>query len=173
MAVHKFIFWISEKGIKTYRVKKNDNYELIRYQGNDSFPNSDLKFFFDSDWFTDIAAIAEDDSIDFCFLSGRKEEVPNFAYMTEQKSSWNQEEIQKFCEKFIRADNYKIIADSENAEKIFVCQTGNIYEKNQITDIYLKCVPEFAMEEDGSDNMSSEEDTSILYRYYKGLLNKL
>lgn len=173
MAVHKFIFWISEKGIKTYRVKKNDNYELIRYQGNDTYPNSDLKFFFNSDWFTDIASIAEDDYIDFCFLSRMKKEVPKFAYMIGQKSSWNKKDIQKFCEKYIQADNYKVIADSENAEKNFVYQTGNIYEKNQITDIYLKCVPEFSMEGHDSENIPPEEDTSVLYRYYKDLLNKL
>ena len=92
MAVHKFMFWISDKGIQTYRIR-NNVYELNRYRGNDFFPGSDIKRFFASDWFDDISSIGEDDSIDFCFLSEIPIVFPELKYMKNTKSSWNKKDI--------------------------------------------------------------------------------
>lgn len=169
MAVHKFMFWISDKGIQTYRIR-NNVYELNRYRGNDFFPGSDIKRFFASDWFDDISSIGEDDSIDFCFLSEIPIVFPELKYMKNAKSSWNKKDILDFCGKYIKADNYKVITANGNS---FVCQTGNIYDKDQVTEMYLRCIPDFSMDEHEPANEVTEEGTSILYRYYKNLLVNL
>lgn len=169
MAVHKLMFWISDKGIQTFRIR-NNVYELNRYQGNDYFPKSDLKSFFDSDWFNDISSIGEDDNIDFCFLSEIPIVLPEFQYGMESRSSWSKEDIMTFCEKYTEVENYKVLTADGNS---FVCQTGNIYGRNQITEMYLRCIPEFSMDEHKTKDEIPEEETSVLYRYYKGLLAKL
>ena len=66
MAVHKYIFLEKEEGLYTYKVKQNEEFEMKFYHGEDCFKEKDMNKFFH--WLNKIAAIGEDDLIDFCFL---------------------------------------------------------------------------------------------------------
>ena len=75
--------------------------------GENTFPNNDLNIFFK--WFDKIAAITSEEYIDFCFLSEYElDNLPilNDKYRISSKSSWNKQEIQDFCKKYLNLDTF-------------------------------------------------------------------
>lgn len=169
MAIHKFLFWIVEEGIQSYRVTQVSKFEQIKYQGNPYFPSNDIKQFFNSNWFNNIASIAKEDYIDFCFLSEFPIDSFKFNHFCEEKSSWNKKAIRDFCSKYVRKGNYRIIVENQTN---FLFQSQKDKE-DQWKELYLQCIPKFSNEEQNEEIELKTEDTSILYRYYKEILNSL
>ena len=167
MAVHKYIFFISQEGIKTYRVRNNSEYELVIFQGEKIYDAGDVNGFFK--WFDRMASIAKDDMIDFCFLSEEKIDSPMFEYFKGEKSFWVKEEIINFCEKNISEKNYEIIID-ENTK--LVCQMANAFDVKSISKLYLKCIPEFSIQTEEVLDRGTEE-TSLLCQYFREMLSKV
>lgn len=170
--IRKYLFWMTEKGIQTYKMRTDGEFELLRFKGEDIYSDTDFEKF--SLWFNRIASIAEDEYIDFCYLSNRPIDNPIFNNSRKRKSkkgksSWKKTEIEKFCEKHIDTANYEVIV-GEN--KSFVCQSGNIYDNNCIEKIYLKCMPEFSFDKEQKKDASPEE-TSLVNRYFIDMLKEL
>ncbi len=167
MEVRKYLFWMTDRGIQTYKVSYDGNFELIRFRGEDIYASTDfLKFV---EWFNKMASIARDEYIDFCYLSDNPVEFPAFTYDTKARSTWNQREISSFCSKYINVTNYEVIIDVEHS---FVCQSGNVFDKEKVKKIYLKCIPEFIFETTQKADLKSEE-TSLVNKYFIDMLREL
>lgn len=167
MEIRKYLFWITDRGIQTYKVINQGKYELVRYKGEDIYTDTDLRKF--AIWFNRNASITEDECIDFCYLSNKPDNFLSFNYSTKAKSSWSKKEISFFCDKYIKADNYEVIVDDEQS---FICQNGNLFDGDQIEKIYLKCVPEFSMEA-VEKTVPVAEETSLVNKYFIDMLKEL
>lgn len=169
METRKYLFWITDKGIQTYKMTGKGDFELIKFKGEDIYTDTDfLKFM---GWFNKAASIAADEYIDFCYLSDKPVEFPEFSYGTQAKSSWNSHEISHFCDDYVNIENFKIVIDEEHC---FTCQSGNIFETDAIKKIYLKCIPEFVFEvQEGTKTESKIEKTSLVNRYFIDMLREL
>lgn len=167
MAIHKYLFFISEEGIKTFRVSSASDYELVKFRGETIYNEGGLSDFFE--WFNRIASVASDDMIDYCFLSQKPIDFPDFEYLKNKVSSWDKNEVITFCKKNLAVRNYEIIVDSESS---FVCQVANVYNRDNIEKLYLKCIPNFSMQIEEKFDSGSEE-TSILCQYFRDMLNNL
>lgn len=167
MGVRKYLFWMCQDGIRTYKVTQKGTFELMRPSGKDVYSDRNLTKFFT--WFHKSAAITEDEFIDFCFLSDIEIESPLLNYTTSSKSSWDKQEIRIFCEKYINADAYEVCYDKE---KSFVCQNSNVFDKKNVKKIFLKCIPEFSVEMKEKIDMGSEE-TSLVNRFFIDRLKEL
>lgn len=166
MAIHKYIFYIDDRGIRAYRACGNNEFEVVRYMGEEICKESSLDEYFK--WFDNVASIAPDDSVDFCFLSNIQITQPQLEYPSDMKSSWTKDEVIYFCQNVIAEKNCEIsVADGIQ----FVCQVSNIYDKKSIEKIYLKCVPEFSLTEIKKQEETISKDQSVLYRYYREKLN--
>ena len=168
MAVHKYIFYIDERGIRAYRAYGNNKFEVVRYMGEDICKESGLDDYFK--WFDNVASIAPDDSVDFCFLSNVEITQPQLEYPSSTKSSWTKEDVIAFCQTMIAEKNYEIsVGDGIQ----FVCHISNIYDKKSVEKFYLRCIPEFSLVEIKKQEESTSKDASVLYQYYRGRLNGL
>lgn len=167
MAIRKYLFWKSKDGIRTYKVTHKGTFELMKPSGKDVFESEDWTSYFS--WFHKSASITDDEYIDFCFLSEGKIESPLLEYSSSAKSSWDKQEISVFCDKYIHADTYEIFY-SENDS--FVCQSGNVLDKNKVKKMYLKCIPEFSVETKEKIEAGSEE-TSLINRFFIERLKEL
>lgn len=167
MEVRKYLFWMTDKGIQTYKVTNKGTFELVRFKGEDKYTDTDFSNFVA--WFNRNASIAEDEYIDFCYLSDKPVESSLFRHSTKTKSSWDKKEISIFCDRYINADNYEVIVDEQHS---FICQNGNVFNKDNLKKIYLKCVPEFSLETVEKIEQGSEE-TSLVNRYFIDKLNEL
>lgn len=167
MVIHKYIFFINDKGITTYRVRNNSVYEIVRYKGEKLCKDKDIKKFFQ--WFEKTASIACDDEIDFCFLSEQPIESLSISYPTPKLSSWKQDDILGFCQSIIGIKNYEILVDEKHK---FVCQISNLINNDDTEKLYLKCIPEICFEQKKLEQENFVE-TSILCRYFIERLNDL
>lgn len=167
MVIRKYLFWKNTDGIRTYKVTQKGTFELQKPSGKDVFEKTDWTAFFS--WFHKSAGITEDEYIDFCFLSDEKIESPLLNYSSSAKSSWDKQEINIFCEKYIHTDTYEIFYAKD---KSFVYQSGNVSDKNKVKKMYLKCIPEFSMETKEKIDTGSEE-TSLVNRYFIDRLKEL
>lgn len=167
MEIRKYLFWMTKKGIQTYKVTSKGTFELIRFKGEDTYADTDLLKFVE--WFNKMASIAGDEYIDFCYLSDTPVEFPAFTYGTKAKSSWDKQEISLFCNEYINIANYEVVVDDEHS---FVCQSGNVFDKDKIKKIYLRCVPEFSFEITEKVDVESEE-TSLVNKYFIDMLREL
>lgn len=118
MEVRKYLFWMTDQGIKTYKMTGKGIFELVRFKGEDMYTDTDISAFVA--WFDKNASITEDEYIDFCYLSDRPVKASFFNYGTKEKSSWNKSEIGIFCDKYINLANYEVIV---NKDISFVCQS--------------------------------------------------
>lgn len=168
MAIHKYIFYVDDRGIRAYRACADCRFEIVRYLGEAICKNSSLEEYFK--WFENVASIASDDSVDFCFLSNREMIQPQFEYSAGTSSSWTKDEIRNFCQTMIAEKNYEI---SLGNEKQFVCQISNIYDSKCVEKLYLKCIPEFLYDESNYQMETTSNNKSILYQYYKDKLDEL
>lgn len=167
MSVRKYLFWMNQDGIRTFKVTQKGTFELMKPAGKDVYSEKDITKFFS--WFHKSAAITEDESIDFCFLSDSEVESPLLNYSTSSKSSWDKQEISIFCEEFINTESYEVFYGKD---KSFVCQNGNVLDKKNVRKLYIKCIPEFSIVTKQKDNAGSEE-TSLLNRYFIDRLKEL
>lgn len=168
MSVRKYLFWMCDKGIKTYKVTDNGTFELMKPLGKDIYEDTDITKFFT--WFHKSAAITKDELIDFCFLSEKEIESELLLnYKTTTKSSWDKKEIGIFCDKYVNTKNYEIFYDKD---KSFVYQTGNIFNKSDVKKLYMRCIPEFSIETEEKIDMGNEE-TSLVNRYFINKLKEL
>lgn len=167
MVIHKYIFFIDDNGIRTYKYKDNSIFEIFKYKGEVIYKNRDKKSFYE--WFEKAASIAIDDKIDFCFLSNKPIETEFLKYTTKKISSWSKESIINFCNNYIKENNYEIIIDDTHK---FISQVSNIYNKDSIDKLYLKCFPEFRFENNEISKVNDEE-TSVLSKYFIEILNDL
>ncbi|MCM1123519.1 MAG: hypothetical protein NC416_13130 [Eubacterium sp.] len=167
MEVRKYLFWMTDRGIQTYKAVDDGSFELIRFKGEDICADMDLKKFWE--WFNKMASIAGDEYIDFCYLSDKPVKFPIVDYGTKAKSSWNKQEIASFCSKYINVTNYEVMVDDEHS---FVCQSGNIFDKEKVKKLYLECIPEFVLETTKEVNVRQEE-TSLVCRYFIDMLREL
>ncbi len=165
--IRKYLFWIDNKGIKAYKVINKGCFAPMKPQGKEYFPSTDLKQFFK--WFNMAAAITEDEFIDFCFLSEINIESPLLSYTSSSKSSWDKEEIYMFCEKYMESNSYKIFYNDNDC---IVNQTGNIYDKDNVKKLFLKCIPEFSIEA-SEEIVTGKVETSFLNRYFIDKLKEL
>ena len=133
MEIRKYLFWMTDKGIQTYKVTKKGTYELVRFKGEDRYADTDISKFVA--WFNKNASITEDEYIDFCYLSDKPVESPLFNYSTKKKSSWDKSEISIFCDKYINVSNYEVVVDEKHS---FVCQSGNILDKDKLIKVFSK-----------------------------------
>ena len=168
MAVHKYMFYIEEEGIRAYRAIGSNEYEIVRHMGEDIYKGNSLEEYFK--WFDNVASIAADDSVDFCFLSRYEIEQFKIEYSAGVKSSWSKDEVIYFCKTVINKGNMEIHCSDDIQ---FVCQVSNIFSRDQIESFYLKCVPEFSIEAEYKKEENKVADTSFQYRYYKEILNGL
>ncbi len=168
MENRKYLFWMTDKGIQTYKVTDKENFELIKFKGEDIYTDTDLLRFVE--WFNKMASIAADEYIDFCYLSDKPVEFPEFSYGMQAKSSWHRHEISLFCDKYVNIENYEIVVDDDHC---FTCQNGNIFDKSSIKKIYLKCVPEFVFDEEVSKTDLKSEKTSLVNKYFIDMLREL
>lgn len=168
MSIHKYLFLLAEKGIKTYRAREGYPYELVKYKGETFYKGGNLDAFLQ--WFFKTASIVQDDRIDFCFLSEKPIESRVFSYPHDKVSSWNKKQISEFCDIEFGDTNYQIMIDENTS--CFIHQKSNIYGEAEIKKMYLKCVPDFSLEiEQESDD--EDRETSILCRYFMDALNKI
>lgn len=167
MSVRKYLFWLCDEGIKTYKVIGSGTFEILRPAGREVYKEKDLSSFFS--WFHKSAAITEDEFIDFCFLSEQSIDSPLLEYTNVTKSSWDKQEIDAFCNKYMDVKNYEIYYAED---KSFVCQTGNVLRKEEIKRMYLKCIPEFSIETKEKIDAGSEE-TSLVNRFFIERLKEL
>ena len=160
MDIRKYLFWKNENGIYAYKVIKKGIFELMKPYGKNAFEDSEwIKFF---SWFYKTAAITDDEYIDFCFISNDIIELPILDYSSSTVSSWNKEEIKLFCNQYGPAETYEMIY-SDN--KSFICQSGNVLDKNKIKKLYLKCIPEY-IDESKIELDTGTEETSIVNKYF-------
>lgn len=174
MAIRKYMFVISYNGIKTYDAKDDKQYELLRPRGEESFPYGNMKEFFE--WFDRVAAIAKDDLIDFCFLS----EIPEIQIEAQIEavssklgkgiSSWSKDEVIRFCENNLKTENFEIVTDKDVR---FTIQRTNMYNKESIKNLYLKCIPEFSMTDEDNEGQELGGETNVLYQYFKNALSRI
>lgn len=169
MSVRKYLFWMNQEGIRTYKVIQKGTFELMKPLGKDVYPTGDIKNF--CKWFYKNAAITEDEQIDFCFLSDSEIKSPLFdcEYSASIKSSWDQQEINIFCEKYLNTKTYEVFYAED---KSFVCQIGNVYDKKNVRKLYMKCIPEFSIETKEKVETGSEE-MSIINQFFIDKLNEL
>lgn len=167
MSIRKYLFWITKDGIQTYKVSQRGIFELVKFKGEKTYNEGDFAKFVT--WFQKNAAITEDEYIDFCYLSDEETLSPLFSYPSSKKSSWDRHEIGLFCNQYINVDNYEVIYDTD---KSFVCQTGNIFDKSKVKELYIKCVPEFSIDTPNIIETGSEE-TSLINRFFMDRLKEL
>lgn len=169
MSVRKYLFWMNPEGIRTYKVTQKGTFELMKPLGKDVYPTGNIKSF--CEWFNRSAAITEDEYIDFCFLSDSeiKSSLFECEYATSIKSSWDKQEINIFCEKYLNTKTYEVFYAED---KSFVCQAGNVYDKKNIKKLYIKCIPEFSIETKEKVESGSEE-TSLINQFFIDKLKEL
>ena len=166
MTVRKYLFWMDGDGIKTYKATEKGKFAVLRPAGREVYADTDFTRFFR--WFQKSAAIAEDEFIDFCFLSEQPIEFALPEYLCSAKSSWDKPAVMDFCRLYLEFQNFEVFYSEE---KSFVCQSGNVRDKNAVKSLFLKCIPEFCNDERETIDPVSEE-TSILNRYFIELLEK-
>ena len=169
MSVRKYLFWMNQEGIRTYKVTQKGTFELMKPSGKDVYSGSNIKNFYE--WFHKSAAITEDEYIDFCFLSDSeiKSALFDCDYAASTKSSWDKQEIEIFCDKYMNVKTYEVFYAED---KSFICQSGNVYDKKDIKKLYMKCVPEFSIETKEKVEAGSEE-TSVVNLYFIEKLKSL
>lgn len=169
MIVRKYLFWKCEEGIRTYKVTKEGEFNVLKPSGRDVFTDGKWNEFFK--WFNKSAAITDDEFIDFCFLVDKKSDLPlsDLDYTLNTKSSWDKKEICLFIEKNINAELFEVFYSDEEC---FVVQNGNIFDDKNVKKMFLKCMPEFSMETKEVNDVGSEE-TSVVNRYFMDLLNEI
>ncbi len=168
MENRKYLFWITDKGIQTYKVA-GGNFELIKFKGEDIYTDTDLLKF--AEWFHKMASIAADEYSGFCYLSDKPVEFPEFSYGIQAKSPWHSREISLFCDKYVNIESYEIVIDDG---RCFTCQNGNIFDENSIKKIYLKCIPEFVFDEEKVSKIDlASEKTSLVNKYFIDKLREL
>lgn len=160
------MFWMSEQGIQTYKVTNEGTFELIKFKGEERYTDNDISKFVI--WFNKNASIAEDEYIDFCYLSDKPVVSTLFEHNIKAKSSWDKKEISIFCDKYINVANYEVIVDEE---RNFICQSGNLLNNSELKKIYLKCVPEFSMDTVEKIEQGSQE-TSLVNKYFIDMLKE-
>ena len=167
MEIRKYLFLITQRGIKTYKYNGAMDFQLIKYRGEEAYPGNNLSDFMV--WFEKMASIAKDEDIDFCFLSDEPVEIDSTAYRMQENSTWTKVDVQQFIEGEVGLTTFKVKIDQVSS---FVCQNGNVFDKENVKSMFLKCYPSF------SDNVleeSSDEKQKInpLYDYYKRKLKEL
>lgn len=114
--------------------------------------------------------IAADDTIDFCFLFETKDKAEffSFEYFKEQKknnvSSWNKDNIRKFCKMKFGSENIKINYDEDDS---FYVQNVNAGTDGNIKNLYLKCIPQFS---EANEQPSENDNDSYVYGYFHNKL---
>ena len=166
MAIHKYIFFIDEEGIRTYKYRNKNDLEIFKYKGEVICAIKEFKAFYE--WFTKAAAIAADDIIDLCFLSDQTLNIPIKENFIDATSSWKQDDILNFCENYIGEKNYKISLDEERQ---FVFQSGNIYDEKNIKNLYMKCFPDFSFQKPIEE--VEEKHISLVNMYMMECLEKI
>jgi hypothetical protein len=167
MGIRKYLFWKNKDGIRTYKVTQNETFDLMKPSGRDVFTDGEWASFFT--WFHKNAAITEDEFIDFCFLSEDTMEFPLLEYNPSFKSSWDKQEINLFCNRYICSDTYEVYYSED---KSFIYQSGNVFDKKKVKKLFLKCIPEFSIELEEEMKVCSDE-TSLINRFYIDRLNEL
>lgn len=164
MAVRKYLFWMTDQGIRTYKVVGKSKYELIKFKGKDINPEVDLDKF--AKWFYKTAAITADDYIDFCYLSEKRIDSEVFKHQTSINSSWDKKEINAFCSTYLSIENYEVFYSEE---KSFVCQNSDLHKGQELRKIYLKCIPEFNIQAEEQIEEGSEETSLVNQLYFEWL----
>lgn len=168
MAVHKYIFLEKEEGLYTYKVKQNEEFEMKFYHGEDCFKEKDMNKFFH--WLNKIAAIGEDDLIDFCFLM-KDENSIDFSFlmskekshvekeeMNQKKSTWTSGGIIHFLKQVCPKQNFCL---KHKEYSIQVEQDAGIFApENEV--LYIMCLPAF--EYSIEKGRASSEKTHFTYR---------
>lgn len=169
MGKHKYLFLIEkDRFIKTYRYNNHD-FELVKYMGEEKYDSDDIKSFFE--WFMKMASIASDDYIDFCFISDSPINLDDFKFTNVDYSTWTKEKIIDFCNKHIDRQIYEFKVNENIA---FVCQEKNLFNKDDIQTMYIKCFPEFNIGKKGKDkNVDNSREISLLSRYFTDKLKQL
>lgn len=171
--VHKYAFFMTSKGIKTYRVKENCEYENVLFKGEELYRKKDLNDFFM--WFFEIAKIARDDKVDFCFLSEAPMEEEFFShlkkpvFLQDSISSWNMDEIVELCCKEMGNASYEIMTDENNH---FQSSLFKNYGEKETVKIYLQCIPKFDQKNKNSSVQEEKTETSILAQFFIDMLNE-
>ena len=160
MSVRKYLFWISCQGIRTYKIPKKGSYELVKYKGEDKYPETDLCDFFM--WFEKAASITSDEYIDYCFLSDHYIDSLEYTHMPSLISSWNTDDIEAFCGNTAGLDNCFVYYTNND---YFVCQHRNVSDKESVRKLYIKCVPDFSINAPQKCDEGSDK-TSILNKYF-------
>lgn len=176
MGIHKYLFYMPDKGIKTYKIGDGNELKLVRRYGEDVYDDPDMEKFFS--WFDKMASISSDDSIEFCFVSEKEIALPKFRYQENLSKIWNKEELIQICEQIIGQGSFELFSGER---KLLVHQMGNIYGDIPIPKLYLKCIPdnifkgeeERKEEKDGKSKEVGEESISILNRYYREQIKNL
>ena len=90
-------------------------------------------------------------------------------YRISSKSSWNKQQIQVFCKKYLSLDTFKVFWSKDNSS---IIQSTNVFDEKKIKTLFIKCVPEFSIETD-TIGFSSQEKTSKfdLNRFCVDMLN--
>lgn len=164
MAVRKYLFWMTDKGIRTYKVVGKNDYELVKFMGKEINPETNLDEF--AKWFYKTAGITTEDYIDFCYLSERKIDSEVFNHQTSTTSSWDKNEINVFCSKYLSIENYEV---SYSEEKSFICQNSDLHSRQELKKLFLKCIPEFNIQTEEQIEEGLEETALVNQLYFEWL----
>ena len=170
MNIRKYLFWLEQDGIRTYKMMADKTFKLVRYHGEEICAGVDLPDFLE--WFDKTASITKDEFVDFCFLADREIDISLSAYQTMEISSWNKAEILAFCRDYM--GDMEACKFFYQKEKCFVCQNGNIFDEKNIKKLYVKCIPKFSCEVDEvKEGLEKKtEESSGLTKYYHEKLDK-
>lgn len=142
--IRKYIFWIDTSGVKTYKFSTDNSYVLLKINGQAVFSEGLSDNFWDK--FDNNTAILDDEYIDFCFLSDTEIHIPWLPYQQNPQTTWNKKQIIDFCTKYIKTSPCYRINYYEG--KYFIAQSGNVIRDSDITDIYVKCLPELTIDDE-------------------------
>ncbi|MBO4396508.1 MAG: hypothetical protein J5819_09210 [Eubacterium sp.] len=174
MTNHKYLFWITEAGIQTFRYNSKGGLNLIPYKGEKILEGTyEINEFFN--WFRGQASIATDEYVDLCWIATKPLD-PEFLDLASTLnreagvySSWDKTEINGFLRDYVSLGNYRIIMDNGGS---FMLQTGDIYDENDVIELYLLCVPEFSCQDEIKDVETSTGENSILSQCITDFLEK-
>ena len=172
MEIRKYLFWICENEIRTYKAISKGEYEILRPLGNDYYRGNDWDAF--SKWFKKNSSITSDEYADFCFIMNHDSQIPDqiMDYRFIDNTTWCKEEIICFIEQFFSFNVCEVVYSSSGS---FFCQNGNISDKNDIKKVFIKCIPTFEISSDEIDELSdqSNENTSKLNLYFSRKIKRL
>ncbi|MCR5587930.1 MAG: hypothetical protein K6F77_10430 [Lachnospiraceae bacterium] len=173
MGLRKYLFWRNKDIIKTYKVTPNGEFEVLKPLGNEYYQTKDSDKWSDFyKWFYTNASIASDEYVDFCFISQDEEDIkPLFKeFKCASKSTWNKNEINKFCDMILESEVYKVFYEKD---KNYVFQKGNIYDRSNIKSIYMRCFPIFLPDEKQEDDYMDSNEPSMLNKFFIEKLNQM